>query len=92
MHDEIQTSLDEIFGVPPQMKLNPPTADLVEKSTHCLGRQMCAFFCEETRKRCVNRGKNEEKVRNFPLPINIHIIYVYRKILPKSKNYLCRPI
>ena len=22
----------------------PPTADLVEKSTHCLGRQMCAFF------------------------------------------------
>ena len=24
MHDEIQTSLDEIFGVPPQMKLNPP--------------------------------------------------------------------
>ncbi|MBQ1965426.1 MAG: hypothetical protein II348_01995, partial [Clostridia bacterium] len=22
----------------------PTKADLVEKSTHCLGRQMCAFF------------------------------------------------
>ena len=66
-HDEIQASSDEIFGVPPQMKLNPPPltlrskissrsdfthdsgfiptkADLVEKSTHCLGRQVCAFF------------------------------------------------
>ena len=34
-----------------------------KKSTHCLGRQMCAFFCEETRKRCVDVGKNAKKVR-----------------------------
>lgn len=52
----------------------------------------CVLLCEETRKWCVNRGKNAKKVRNFPLHINIRIIYVYRKILPKSKNYLCRPI
>ena len=38
-------------------------ANFVEKSTHCLGRQMCAFFCEETRKRCVSVGKNAKKVR-----------------------------
>ena len=79
---------DEIFGVPPQMKLNPPSspaarqissrsdfihdggfiptkADLVEKSTHCLGRQMCAFFCLKRDKRCLNGGNNEKKVSAF---------------------------
>ena len=29
---------------PTQVGFLPPSADLVEKSTHCLGRQMCAFF------------------------------------------------
>ena len=27
-----------------QVGFLPPSADLVKKSTHCLGRQMCAFF------------------------------------------------
>ena len=29
---------------PTQVGFLPPSADFVEKSTHCLGRQMCAFF------------------------------------------------
>ena len=29
----------------------PARANFVEKSTHCLGRQMCAFFCERATKR-----------------------------------------
>ena len=29
---------------PTQVGFLPPSADLVEKSTHCLGRQMCVFF------------------------------------------------
>ena len=29
---------------PTQVGFLPPSADLVEKSTHCLDRQMCAFF------------------------------------------------
>ena len=31
MQDEIQTCLDEIFGVPPQMKSNPPNRTLQSK-------------------------------------------------------------
>jgi hypothetical protein len=31
LQDEIQTSLDEIFGVPPQMKLNPPLLNLAKQ-------------------------------------------------------------
>ena len=31
MHDEIRASSDEIFGVPPQMKLNPPPLTLRSK-------------------------------------------------------------
>ena len=34
-HDEIRASSDEIFGVPPQMKLNPPPLTLRSKiSSH----------------------------------------------------------
>ena len=29
---------------PTQVGFLPPSADLIEKSTHCLDRQMCAFF------------------------------------------------
>jgi len=39
---------------PTQVGFLPPSADLVEKSTHCLGRQMCAFFCERATKRIQN--------------------------------------
>ena len=31
MHDEIRASSDEIFSVPPQMKLNPPLLTLRSK-------------------------------------------------------------
>ena len=36
---------------PTQVGFLPPSADLVEKSTHCLGRQMCAFFWRRRRDR-----------------------------------------
>ena len=47
----IQTKSDFIAKRfhPTQVGFLPPSADLVEKSTHCLGRQMCAFFWRRMR-------------------------------------------
>ena len=44
-------------------------ANFVEKSTHCLGRQMCAFFCLKRDKRCLNKGNYEQKVSEITTSI-----------------------
>ena len=49
---------------PTQVGFLPPSADLVEKSTHCLSRQMCAFFWRRRRdslaalRRCTSKTQS----------------------------------
>ena len=39
-----------------------PEANIIQNTHLCLGRQRCVFCCLKRVKRCLSRGKNEQKV------------------------------
>ena len=55
-----------------------PQAHFIQKSTHCLGRQMCAFFCQRVTKRSiieVKVSKSSVAIKNIaytPVLLLIH--------------------
>ena len=59
---------------PTQVGFLPPSADLVEKSTHCLGRQMCAFFCLIL----IKRSKIEVKLKKRSTFIYLALTWAFR--------------
>ena len=78
-----------------QVGFLPPSADLVEKSTHCLGRQMCAFFWRRERdsnprKLSFQRFSRPPQSTTLPsLHILLCVFYDRFAFLRRRSNYAC---
>ena len=70
---------------PTQVGFLPPSADLVEKSTHCLGIQMCAFFWSRRRESRFWQRAPTNDYQSFVLPLNTSVNVGFRanKSLPR---------
>ena len=66
---------------PTQVGFLPQNADFVEKSTHCLGRQMCAFFWRRRRDLNSRAGKTRPTpLAGAPLrPLEYFSVYLRRE-------------